>query len=87
MTNKKENMFASAAAKRKEEQQALEAELKNTTVSVTNDNSNSVITSSRKVPMNITLPPEYKEKLMEYSKRKHLSSSVVIQIMIDKYCN
>ena len=44
------------------------------------------IISARKVPMNITLPVEYKYKLQEYAKKKHLSASILIQMWIDEYC-
>ena len=42
--------------------------------------------SGRKVPMNITLPVEYKEKLQAYAKEKHLSASILIQMWIDEHC-
>ena len=45
------------------------------------------IKNDRKVPMNITLPAEYKIKLQNYAKKKHLSASIVIQLWIEKYLN
>lgn len=71
---KKENMFSTEAVKRQKEQEQMEKKLTNT-----ND-------STRKVPMNITLPADYKNRLQEYAKAKHLSASVLIQMWIDEKC-
>ena len=40
----------------------------------------------KKGPMCITLPPDYKIKLQEYARKKHLSASLVIQLWIEQYC-
>lgn len=74
---KKESIFSVDAVKRQKEQEQIEKKLsKSYTESV----------YSRKVPMNITLPVEYKEKLLTYAKGKHLSASILIQMWIDENC-
>ena len=42
--------------------------------------------NNRKVPMNITLPSDYKERLTFAAKAKHISASVLIQRWIDEFC-
>ena len=67
-----ESIFSIEALKREQEQARLQQ-----------------ITSSggggkdKKVPMNITLSKEHKEKLVKYAREKHLSASVLIQMWID----
>lgn len=73
---KRESIFSVDAAKRQKEQADIE---KKVTKQVDD-------TSSRKVPMNISLPVEYKEKLQAYAKEKHLSASILIQMWIDEHC-
>lgn len=74
----KESIFSVEAVKRQQEQADLQKKV--------GLNVEEKVDSHRKVPMNITLPSEYKAKLQEYAKKKHLSSSVIIQMWIDKYC-
>ena len=73
----KESIFSVDAVKREREQADLEKKVGLSTEEAV---------SNRKVPMNITLPLEYKRKLQAYAKEKHLSASILIQIWIDKYC-
>ncbi len=72
-----ESIFSVDAVKRQKEQEKIE---KNLSKSHTED------ISGRKVPMNITLPVEYKEKIQAYAKEKHLSASILIQMWIDEHC-
>lgn len=69
------NMFAVEAQKRHESQQDINNELENKPKKPT-----------RKEKLNITLPKECKDKLMEYSKIKHISASVLISMWIDEHC-
>jgi hypothetical protein len=71
----KESIFSADAVKRQKEQEQIKKKLTNTKE-----------VSLRKVPMNITLPIEYKEKLQSYAKEKHLSASILIQLWIDEHC-
>lgn len=71
----KESIFSADAVKRQKEQEQIEKKLTNTKE-----------ISLRKVPMNITLPIEHKEKLQSYAKEKHLSASILIQMWIDEHC-
>ena len=73
----KESIFSVDAVKRQKEQEQMEKKLSKT---------NTEEVSGRKVPMNITLPVEYKEKLQAYAKDKHLSASILIQMWIDEHC-
>ena len=75
MTKKPQSMFSVDAAKRHQEQEALSSPLTGTPK------------PTRKVPMNITLPLEYKNRLVETAKAKGLSASVIIQMWIDEHCN
>ena len=68
-------MFSVDAAKRHQEQTALTSKL------------TGAPTPTRKVPMNITLPLEHKNKLVAAAKAKGLSASVIIQMWIDEHCN
>ena len=74
----KESIFSVEAVKRQQEQADLQKK-----VGLDTDEK---IMSARKVPMNITLPLEYKHKLQEYAKKKHLSASILIQMWIDEHC-
>ena len=71
----KQSMFSLDAAKRHKEQESLESQLKG-----------SPKISNRKVPMNITLPQEYKDRLTAAASSKHISASVMIQTWIDEFC-
>lgn len=71
-----QSMFSEDAEKRRKDQELLEAKL----------TGNPVKTSNRKVPMNITLPVEYKDRLIAAAKEKSLSASVLIQMWIDEHC-
>lgn len=75
MTKKPQSMFSLDAAKRHQEQTALASEL------------TGAPKPTRKVPMNITLPLEYKNRLVETAKTKGLSASVIIQMWIDEHCD
>lgn len=77
MKKNQESIFSVDAVKRQKEQEKIEKKL---------SKSHTEDVSSRKVPMNITLPVEYKEKLQSYAKEKHLSASVLIQMWIDEHC-
>ena len=74
-TKKTQNMFSVDAAKRHQEQTALESQLTGSPK------------PTRKVPMNITLPVEHKNKLQAAAKAKGLSASLIIQMWIDEHCN
>ena len=75
MANKPMSMFGAEAAKRQKEQETLEASLTNKPEKSTN----------RKERMNIVLPSDCKKRLMDYARRKSLSASVVIQMLINDY--
>ena len=75
MAKKPPNIFSAEYAKRHQEQTALESKLTGAPKPPT-----------RKVPMNITLPLEHKNRLVEAAKAKGLSASVIIQMWIDEHC-
>ena len=75
MATKPKSIFSVDAAKRHQEQTALASELTGAPKPPT-----------RKVPMNITLPLEHKNKLQAVAKAKGLSASVIIQMWIDEHC-
>ena len=75
MATKPKSIFSVDAAKRHQEQTALASELTGAPKPPT-----------RKVPMNITLPLEHKNKLQAAAKAKGLSASVIIQMWIDEHC-
>ena len=74
---KDENIFSVDAVKRQQQLEKIEKKLSKTHTETITD---------RKVPMNITLPVEYKDKLQAFAKEKHLPSSVLIQMWIDEHC-
>ncbi len=74
---KGENIFSVDAVKRQQEQEKMEQKL---------SKSHTEQISERKVPINLTLPAIYKEKLLSYAKEKHLSASVLVQMWIDEHC-
>ena len=76
MAKKPQSIFSLDAAKRHEEQTALASELTGAPKPPT-----------RKVPMNITLPQDHKNRLMQTAKAKGLSASVIIQMWIDEHCD
>ena len=78
----RESIFSVEAIKRQQEQANIQKKVGLNT----GFNTEEKITSTRKVPMNITLPLEYKYKLQEYAKKKHLSASILIQMWIDEFC-
>lgn len=92
MAVKNENIFAQAAAKRKVEQRTLEEQLtgaNHVVDSKSEDTAKSIDAigaSNRKVPMNISLPADFKRRLIDYANSKHISASIVIQLWIDEYC-
>ena len=65
------NIFSIEAVKREQEQARLQKQ---------------VTVPEKKVPMNITLSVEHKEKLKSYARKKHLSASIIIQMWIDDFC-
>jgi len=71
---KKENIFSVEAVNRQKEQEAIEKKI------------GLNVLSEKKVPMNITLPPELKIKLKNYARKKHISASIVIQMWIEEFC-
>lgn len=73
--SKGQNIFAVEAQLRHEAQQNLHNELENKPKKPT-----------RKEKLNITLPKECKDKLLAYSKIKHISASVLISMWIDEHC-
>lgn len=75
MSKKPQSIFSVDAVKRHQEQEALSSQL------------TGAPKPTRKVPMNITLPLEYKNRLVETAKSKGLSASVIIQMWIDEHCN
>lgn len=75
MAKKPQSIFSVDAAKRHQEQTALTSEL------------TGAPKPTRKVPMNITLPVEHKNKLVAAAKAKGLSASVIIQMWIDEHCD
>ena len=74
----KESIFSVEAVKREQEQADLQKKV--------GLNVEKKPLSNRKVPMNITLPSEYKYKLQNYARKKHLSASILIQMWIDEHC-
>ena len=74
----KESIFSVEAVKRQKQQAEIEKKVGLNTKTETKE--------SRKVPMNITLTAEHKNKLLSYAKEKHLSASLIIQAWVDKYC-
>lgn len=74
MANKPQSMFSVDAAKRHQEQTAIESQL------------TGAPNPARKVPMNITLPKDYKDRLTAAAREKHISASVLIQTWIDENC-
>ena len=77
VNTKKESIFSIDAVKRQREQKEIEQKLSGTSTGPI---------SNRKVPINLTLTAEHKEKLVTYAKEKHLSASILLQIWIDKLC-
>ena len=71
---KNESIFSTAALKRQQEQEAIESQLKGSPK------------PTRKVPMNITLPKDYKDRLTAAARERHISASVLIQTWIDEHC-
>lgn len=66
--------FTREATTRKQEQTAIESQL------------TGAPNPARKVPMNITLPKDYKDRLTAAARDKHISASVLIQTWIDENC-
>ena len=76
MTKNKESIFSVEAVKREQEQAKLQKKVGLETE----------VNFEKKVPMCITLPPDYKVRLQDYARKKHLTASIVIQMWIDEYC-
>ena len=70
----RKNIFSVEAENRQKEQEAIENKI------------GLDVPAQRKVPMNITLPPELKIKLKDYARKKNLSASIVIQMWIERFC-
>ena len=73
---KRKSCFDIDAEARQKEQQTIENKIMGKMEPIRN----------RKVPMNITLPLEYKEKLQAYAKERNISASILIQMWIDEKC-
>lgn len=77
MANNKPNPFAIAQEKREAEQAEIKKNLGMKTVAVS---------TKRKVRLDLTVPAETKQKLLDYAESKGLSASVVVQMLIDEAC-
>lgn len=75
------NPFAKAQAAREAEQAQIKNNLGLITTSNTNKN-----TTNRRVRLDVTIPANTKQKLLDYAKSKGLSASVVVQLLIDNAC-
>ena len=73
----KKNMFAEAQKKREAEQADIKAKCGVKTAQVS---------TKRKVRLDVTVPQDTKERLLDYAEKKGLSASVVVQILIDEAC-
>ena len=73
----KKNMFAEAQKKREAEQADIKAKCGVKTAQVS---------TKRKVRLDVTVPQDTKERLLDYEEKKGLSASVVVQILIDEAC-
>jgi len=73
----KENPFAKAQKQRELEQ----AQIKKNLGIKTDERS-----VNRKVRLDVTIPSDTKQKLLDYADTKGLSASVVIQMLIDENC-
>ena len=73
----KKNMFAEAQKKCEAEQADIKAKCGIKTAQVT---------TKRKVRLDVTVPQNTKERLLDYAEKKGLSASVVVQMLIDEAC-
>ena len=73
----KENPFARAQKQRELEQAQIKKNL-----GIKTD----VRSANRKVRLDVTIPSDTKQKLLDYADTKGLSASVVIQMLIDENC-
>ncbi len=73
----KENPFARAQKQRELEQAQIKKNL-----GIKTD----VHSVNRKVRLDVTIPSDTKQKLLDYADTKGLSASVVIQMLIDENC-
>lgn len=78
----KENMFMTAAARRKEEQLALEEKLKNESSKANTNKKN----ATKKVTLNLSISPDAKNKLVAYANEKHISVSAIVAYWISEHC-
>lgn len=77
------NPFAKAQAAREAEQ----AQIKNNLgIQSIQSNTNIESQKNRRVRLDVTIPANTKQKLLDYAKRKGLSASVVVQLLIDNTC-
>lgn len=72
---KEKNMFAEAQKRREAEQAEIKKKLGMQTVQTP---------SKRKVRLDVTIPADTKQKLLDYAEKKGLSASIVIQMLIDE---
>ena len=73
----KKNMFAEAQKNREAQQADIKAKCGVKTAQVT---------TKRKVRLDVTVPQNTKERLLDYAEKKGLSASVVVQMLIDEAC-
>lgn len=75
------NPFAQAQEKREAEQAKIKQNLGMKTAKV-----EATAPSKRKVRLDVTVPADTKQKLLDYAENKGLSASVVVQMLIDEQC-
>lgn len=75
------NPFAKAQEKREAEQAKIKQNLGMKTAKV-----ETTASSKRKVRLDVTVPADTKQKLLDYAENKGLSASVVVQMLIDEQC-
>lgn len=75
------NPFAQAQEKREAEQAKIKQNLGMKTVKA-----EATAPSKRKVRLDVTVPADTKQKLLDYAENKGLSASVVVQMLIDEQC-
>lgn len=73
----KKNMFAEAQKRREAEQANIKAKC---------GVKSAQAPTKRKVRLDVTVPQDTKERLLDYAEKKGLSASVVVQMLIDEAC-
>ena len=83
----KENIFARAHQQRVAEQSAIKQTLGlQNEVQSAIQNAKSAPSSKKKVRLDVTLPADTKQRLIQYADSKNLSAAVVVQMLIDEHC-